>query len=355
MVEVLIIGGGIAGMMSALELTARGRSVTILDAPSSRAPASWAGGGILSPLFPWRYPQSMLPLTHDALPRYQRLEEIFFDEMGLGIEIRRHGMLLVADDIEAAARWSELANVPLVASVDSDAERKCFMPDVASIRNPWVLKRLRALLNSRGVSFQFDQAVSLTEHRNSVRIVCSSGVQWEAESALVAAGAWSQDLLASFAVKNMFFPVKGQMLLFRGELEKDMPIILRDEGYLIPRKDGKFLVGSTLEPNADSVLPTESGLNSLMPMLEKLIPKNSRCELLAQWAGIRPGCTRQVPVIDQLGERVWLNTGHYRNGLVCAPASAQLAAQLMCAEPTFCDASPYSFSSPGSNDNFCSR
>lgn len=355
MEEVLIIGGGIAGMMSALELTARGRSVTILDAPSSRPPASWAGGGILSPLFPWRYPLSMLPLTHDALTRYQRLEEMFFDELGLGIEIRRHGMLVVAEDIDAATQWSQMANVPLMAGGGKSAERQCFLPEVASIRNPWVLKRLRALLARRGVTFQFAQAISLSEQPGSVLVTCSTGEQYEAGSVLVAAGAWSRELLKPFSVGNLFFPVKGQMLLFRGELEKDTPIILRDEGYLIPRNDGTFLVGSTLEPNANTSLPTELGLNSLMPALEKLMPGGNRCELLAQWAGIRPGCARQVPVIDQLSDKVWINTGHYRNGLVCAPASAQLVAQLMCAEPTFCDTSAYSFSSPGSSESFCKR
>ncbi|MDX1580438.1 MAG: FAD-dependent oxidoreductase, partial [Alphaproteobacteria bacterium] len=121
-------------------------------------------------------------------------------------------------------------------------------------------------------------------------------------------------------------------------------ILLSEEGYLIPRRDGLVLAGSTLEPGVSDSLPTEEGARQLQAMAGALMPSLFGRQPVAQWAGVRPGCARPEPVIRPLGDagsRTWLVGGHYRNGLVSAPATARLLAELFNDEPPCVDPSPY--------------
>lgn len=348
--DVVVIGGGVIGLLSALELQARGRQVCLLTADQYYPPASWAGGGILSALFPWRYSSALSALTRCAFSDYQTWNNCLAAAGGPAFELSKVGLLVpaVADE-QVALSWAAANEVRLERVSTQDvcallnAEPALWMPEIGQLRSSALLKSLRWLfLHNGGVLHNF----------RVQRLVASDG-GWkvyganqalETQQLLVAAGAWSRSLLVDAFPPETLFPAKGEMLLFPPVVTPPPCIILRDEGYIIPRQDGWMLVGSTLLPDELDQRPTESGYRKLKQVAAKVWPKLTGIAPIAHWAGIRPGSSRDWPWISEVpgAEGVFVATGHYRNGLVSAPATARLVAQLMCNEQTALDIGCYS-------------
>jgi glycine oxidase len=355
--EVLIVGAGIAGMLSALELSRRGLTVSILDDPQTRPPASWAGGGILSPLFPWRYPDQLISLTRHALAEYRALAAEIVAIGGPDPEVLHDGMLVLDDPEEARLRqWAGVSGESVQrcrasAHLDWLGDRPAvWLPGIGSIRNPRLLKGLYCSLRAKGIAVRTGRVSGIVPGAQGVEVTTDSG-SLRAQRVLITAGAASGRLLPP-ELGNTVFPVKGQMLLYRPEQRPPSAIVLSDQGYLIPRSDGQVLVGSTVEPGVADSLPTASAHQHLMRVAGELWPVLAGVSPVAQWSGIRPGSHRSLPwigVVPGSAERVWLNSGHFRNGLVCGPASARLLAALMCGETPPFDPMPYALSASSSS------
>lgn len=359
MADCLVIGGGIVGLLCALELRREGLEVTVIDAGPGRPSASWAGGGILSPLFPWRYPDSLSRLTLPARGHYQRWCEAV-SELGLvPPELHDCGMFVVqppsADADAWAARWGQAVRPSSLRDrMPGFVEDKpgYWMPDVGAVRNPQMLAGLRALATHRGVTQVQDQVVSLDVQGAAAH--GASGRHYPADTLVITAGHWSARLVQQWVPTELLFPVRGQMLLYRARPGLLPAILLAEEGYLIPRRDGLILAGSTVEPHVTDMRPEVGAAQQLTKMAEALLPALRDAELVAQWAGIRPGSDRPVPVLDRLPDtRVWLATGHYRNGLVAAPESARLLARSVMAGMPAPELQDYSLlSAVSSSDSF---
>lgn len=160
---------------------------------------------------------------------------------------------------------------------------------------------------------------------------------------MLAAGAWSGELLASLGLTLPVEPVKGQMILYKCASDFLSCMVLAKGRYAIPRRDGHILIGSTLEHEGFDKTPTESALDSLKASAVELIPALADAEVVGHWAGLRPGSPEGIPYIGKVPgfEGLWLNCGHYRNGLVLAPASCQLFADLLLGHKPVIDPAPY--------------
>jgi glycine oxidase len=355
--DVVIVGAGVAGMLSALELHARGRSVRLLDTAVLRPPASWAGGGILSPLFPWRYPDAMTALTRHARRDYGRWRERILACGGPDPELLDGGMLVLEPGDEAEAiGWAGGAGVIIGRGAAGEqlpwlGERPAlWLPGVARIRNPRLLKGLAVLLADAGIRVRQTEVTSVESDIHGMRVLTTNGVE-QAEHGLLTAGAWTGTLLPP-PWREQIFPVRGQMLLYRPPQPFPGKVLLSPSGYLIPRHDGLLLAGSTVEAGIADSIPTAAALAQLHAMAGQLWPALKGCTPVAQWAGIRPGSRRPLPLIGALPEghgRLWINSGHFRNGLVCAPASAALIADLICGLTPDKDPVPYSVSGSSSS------
>jgi glycine oxidase len=354
---VVVVGAGIAGLLSALELTSRGWQVSLLDDGTARPPASWAGGGILSPLFPWRYPSSLLPLTRRARHDYALWRQRILDAGGVNAELLDGGMVVLAGAAEQqrAAQWAALHKIAVQTGAAGEwfpwltEQSASRLPEVARIRNPRLLQGLVMLVRQSTVQWLQGHVDAVHTATSGVRLHTSAGVI-EADHALITAGAWSQKLLPELVA--LTYPVKGQMLLYQAPEPFPGQVLLAEQGYLIPRADGLLVAGSTVEPDQWDGRPTEAAGEQLAQQVAKLWPALEKVQPLAQWSGIRPGSKRAVPIIGPLPSgqgRIWVNTGHFRNGLVCGPASATLIAQLISGEQPFCDPAPYSVSSSPSS------
>jgi len=355
MADVLVVGGGIVGLLSALDLSDRGLDVTVIDVAGSRPPASWAGGGILSPLFAWRYPDPMNRLTHDASARYRALVDRLQGCAGLQpSDLHDSGLWVSASEGERATarRWASAWGLPcdeqslgrrMPAAPDRDG---LWFPDIGNLRNPRMLKALRAVLRGRSVRFVEATVTALRPRWEGGELMLDTGETLAAPRVLISAGAWSAALLAPLGVSLPLFPAKGEMLLYRLAPGRVPSIVLTEQGYLIPRADGAVLAGSTLKVGDASTHPTVTGRWALQSMAESLLPELAAVKPACHWAGVRPGSDRDWPYLGPVpGTRgVFAAVGMHRNGLVAAPASAELLVQLMCGEVPSLPASDYSLS-----------
>ncbi|MBZ2190527.1 FAD-dependent oxidoreductase [Alcanivorax sp. JB21] len=350
----VVIGAGVVGMLSALALRERGYHVTVLDMATARPPASWAGGGILSALFPWRYPAPLTALTQDAVPRYTQLAARILAAGGPDPEVYTCGMLVDAGgEHDAALAWAARHGKPAdyrsasqVAPVLPDAPW-IWLPEVGTVRNSRLLKGLHCLLAREGVSRAPSAAVSAIVPEQGAWRVSSAEGAIMTDQVLIAAGAWSAELLADAGLQLGLQPVQGEMLLYPPGLAPPPCVLLSDAGYVIPRRDGHVLAGSTLRHGSQDQRPTAGAAQQLRAMAETLWPPLKDTTPVAHWAGIRPGSARQWPWLGEVPDApgLFLATGHYRNGLVSAPASAELIACLMAGKRPSIDPRPYALSS----------
>jgi glycine oxidase len=232
---------------------------------------------------------------------------------------------------------------PAAAPTFSDA---LWLPYVSNIRNPRLLRALKAsLLQHPGFCLLENTGVkALTAGANRMaRVACADGTELVADKVVVCAGAWSAHLLSDGESVLPVEPVRGQMLLFEARRDLINSIILKDGKYLIPRLDGHILAGSTTESAGFDKSTTAEALELLLSHAHDMVPALRSVPVIQQWAGLRPGSPGGLPFIGKLPgwNNLYVNAGHYRNGLVLAPASARLMADLLLRREPIVDPLPY--------------
>lgn len=361
MYDVLVVGGGLIGMLTARELAAGGARVAVVERGQTGREASWAGGGILSPLYPWRFPDAVTKLAIWGQTHWQALAEALYTDSGIDPEWTPSGLLILdTEERDKALAWSAGFGVPLESVGRSEAVRleprlgggssagaeagALWLPAVAQVRNSRLVRAARGSLDRHGVTvLEHTEVTGLWLRDAEVQGVFTSGGKIEAGKVLVAGGAWSANLLADVGVRLDVVPVRGQMLLFRGTPGLIERIVLSRDRYVIPRRDGRVLVGSTLEYVGFDKSTTRDAREHLYKEALRLIPALGECEIEHQWAGLRPGSPMGVPFIGQHPSvrGLFVNAGHFRNGVILGPGSARLAADLCLGRaPTF-DLTPY--------------
>lgn len=357
MADCIVIGGGVIGMLSAYELGRAGVAVTLLERGECGREASWAGGGILSPLYPWCYPAAVGALAAWSQERYRDLAEELRQASGIDPEWTQSGMLILDADAPAAAKdWAvrygarvEVLQGSAVAEcepalAEGVASSAVWLPEVAQVRNPRLMKALKASLPALGVKIREHTKVrGLLVRGGGVMGVETDAERIAAERVVVAAGAWSGELLAQLGIGLDVAPVRGQMILFQAQPGLLKHIVLYKKRYLIPRRDGRVLAGSTLEYVGFDKSTTVEALDDLRRAALDLVSALGQFGIEAQWAGLRPGSPTGVPFIGEHAQvqGLFVNAGHFRNGLVLAPASARLLADLMLGRAPILNPQPY--------------
>lgn len=359
MSRALIAGGGLIGLLTARALRARGFTVTVVERTAIGREASWAGGGILTPLYPWRFPDAVTALSLRSQAAWPGLAAGLHECSGIDPEYRRDGMIaLDGDDPEEVAAWAARHGVRVLAVERARvAEREpavvlppgapWLLPDVASIRNPRLLRALAAAVVDAGVVLREGVAarrVAVAGDR-AVGLDTDQG-RLEADLVVICAGAWSATLVDGLgAAPPGIRPVRGQMLALAGRPGRLGHVLLAGGHYLIPRNDGTIVVGSTLEEAGFARAPTDAARAALLAFATGVMPELASAELVGHWAGLRPGSDDGVPTIDAHPALagLWINAGHYRNGIVTAPASAELAAALISGDEAPLDPAPYAW------------
>lgn len=355
-----ILGAGISGLSVALGLLQRGHRVTLLECDTVGGESSWAGGGILSPLLPWSYADPVSTLALRSMAGYADWVKDIEAIAGREAEFWRCGMLaLDVAEPEQALTWckthgvdaeheSAARNLAPPLSPSGGSRDSIWLPDIAQVRNPRLVAALRAAVLQLGgvIREQCPATGVLTQGRRVTAVQTATGTI-PADSVVLATGAWSGLGLAGLAPTPHIRPIRGQMLLFKLEPGVLDTILYRNGLYLIPRRDGHVLAGSTLEDVGFDKSTDDATRQRLHAEAAELLPALTAIQPVRHWAGLRPGSPDNIPVIDRHPDfdNVYVNTGHFRYGVTMAPASAELLVDLMEGQTPALDPQPYTWAS----------
>ncbi len=318
--RVTVLGAGVVGAACARHLADGGARVRVRDPGAGRAAASWAAAGILSPSHPERLPDAV----HLLADRSRDL----WDDLGRrhpAVELRRTGLVVRGAEPEWLA-WRrarglavEEAAWPGSAGDGAPAHR---FPEVAVVRSPRVAP---ALLGDLPV--------------DRGPVPSPGALRDEADVVVIATGAWAAPHLAEAGLDLAVAPRRGQMLLFSSG---DLGTVLMEgarEGVAVPRADGRVVAGTTLEDAGFDAGTVDAYLDRLEGWARAAVPGLGRRE--DAWAGLRPWSPRATPVIDRLAPGVVAAVGHFRNGILLAPATGELVADLVLDRAPHVDPAPF--------------
>ncbi len=332
----IVVGGGIVGCLTALNLAQRGCQATIVErnqiAAQASGESSWAGAGILFPLLPWMYKDEVNALALQGASLYPQICDALKREMGIDPEYTQSGMLIQPPFDKALAHaWCNNNQVDF-----EQVGENVLLPNVAQLRPPHLLQALKQLLIQHNVTLLEHtqlEPIKQVEKINSWNT--NTGTALRADAFVVTSGAWSFELLKDTSAGLNIKPMRGQILLYdlSHQSASDLPthIIYRDGFYLVPRRDGLLLAGSTLEDVGFDPRTTEDVKQQLKTKAESMLPLLKDMPIHRHWSGLRPGTPDNLPTIAQhptIGN-LYLNTGHFRYGLTMAPASAERIAELI--------------------------
>ncbi|MDP1634518.1 MAG: FAD-dependent oxidoreductase, partial [Gallionellaceae bacterium] len=302
--------------------------------------SSWAGGGILSPLCPWDYPDEVMRLALRGMELFGDFAETLRRTTGIDPEYVRSGMLVLHPlEEQVAQEWCVAHGM----RVEKQGEG-LLLPDIAQARNPRLLQALRARVGQLG-----GRIVEQCEVKEVVakagRVDHLSTTQGDlgAEAYIVTAGAWSRMLLGEHALHADIKPIRGQMLLFKFDTPPLQHIVLQGETYLIPRRDGHLLLGSTREDVGFDKSTTREAGEMLLQRGIALLPALRDRPVIRHWAGLRPASPGNIPTIGRhpLLQNLYINSGHFRYGVTMSPASVEVLLNTMNGTPQPFDVSPY--------------
>lgn len=369
-VDVAIVGGGVVGLSIAYLLASEGVGVRVVDRGPIGRESSWAGAGIISPGAerPTLLPAAKLRTLSARL--HPEWSKRLLAETGIDNGYRRTGGIDVAlndqdvsDLTSAAGRWrdegiaferlgpNDLVRVePALGPIVKSAY---FLPDRAQLRNPWHLRALTEAIRIKGGMVAGECGVESFEIRGD-RILGLRTVQQSIAcgSVVIAAGAWSGGLLSGLGVTIATPPVRGQIVL----LNPGRPILRRivehGKRYLIPRDEGRILIGSTEEDVGFVNETTPEGISGLLAFARSICPVLEGIEPERSWAGLRPGSIDTRPYLGPAPgfSNAFVATGHNRAGLQLSTGSASIMADLVLGRTPRIDPRAFRVDRTGSSD-----
>lgn len=342
--DFLVVGGGVVGLASAVALAGAGCRVTLVERASGPgAESSGAAAGIVSLLYPWEYPQALQDLAAASRAAYPAWCEALDAPVGWA-----ETGLLTFDAAQAPPSVARLDAVAIAArapAVAPPAEPAAWLPGVATLEPRRLAAALAARAATLGVRMRWGTVVqSLTVAAGTVTgVELDRGERLGADAVLVAAGAWSAGLLAPAGVRVAVRPVRGQVIELHGPAGLLDSVVMHGHRYLLPRADGRIVVGSTAEEAGFDASTTADAAASLKAAASALVPATEDLPVRAQWAGLRPGSPDGMPLIGPVPgvHGLWLNLGHFRNGITLAPGSAELLAALVAGRESRVSSAPF--------------
>jgi len=360
MSDILVIGGGIIGLLTSRELVEAGAEVTLVEMGVTGRESTWAGGGIISPLYPWRFADSLTALASWSQRVYPDLCARLHEETGVDPERVRSGLLMLdQEEQEQALAWARTHDIDMqrISARDLDTKEPelgirpdsaLLMPNVDQVRNPRLARALRRSIEKRIELRENEEVVELRVEEGRVLGARTRQGDIQADRVIVCTGAWTAKLLEQLGTRPDIQPVRGQMILFYAKPGQVNQVVLYRDRYIIPRKDGRVLIGSTLEHSGFDKATTAEAKEALYRTAVEMFPLLKRTPIENHWAGLRPGSPNGVPYIGSHPKvaGLYFSAGHFRNGVVTAPASARLAADLMLGREPILDPKPYTLDAP---------
>lgn len=347
--NVLVIGGGVIGLSIARELHIAGvRDITVADKGLPGHEASWAAAGMLAPSAETEGIDEFYSLCSESNALYPAFADSLFSETGIGVGLDLAGTIQLAFDGTEKDRLSQKYRRQHEAGISA----KLFSTDDVLRLEPNISPEVKL-----GIGYPNDRQVdnrrliaALMEYcrRNEIRVLERSKLSsvsvesgratgaigenqsFPADVTILATGAWSSLIEIANVGRRIIGvrPIRGQMIAFQPKVGLLTKVIYGSSCYLVPRADGRVLVGATVEDVGFANAVTDAAVEQLRASACQIVPKLADWQIVEKWSGLRPRSTDGWPIIGRLRdvENLFVATGHYRNGILLAPLTAKMVA-----------------------------
>ncbi len=347
MTEVIIIGGGVIGLSIARRLHKQGiGKTTILERGEVGGEASHAAAGMLAAQAETNEANDFFHLCDDSNRLYPSFAQELFDETGVDIELEKSGTLYAAftekdvEEIRHRFEWQRAANLT-VEHLDAETARK-LEPFISSdvreallFPNDWQVENRKLLAALR--KYAALNEIEIVENAEVKRIVIENGKAvgamtanriYAAETFVLASGAWTSLIEMSGLRLPNVKPLRGQIIAFQTAKRLFQKVIYSPRGYLVPRLDGRILIGATVEDVGFDKETTAAGMLLLRETALEIAPSLVNLNIAENWAGLRPFAADGLPILGAFSEveNLFIATAHYRNGILLAPLTAEIIA-----------------------------
>jgi len=349
--RVSVIGGGIIGLACAVQLRREGHAVTLFDAATAAREASWAAAGMLAPHNEAEGPGPLHALGSASLARWPQWLEAL-EIAPVQVDFRRRGSLIPVLDAEDQVTVDRRSGVLVAAGVDTRwldgedlehdepalaAEGALWLP-AAQVDPRRCSHTLRHLAASTGVVLRYRCAVERIEPGV---VHTAAGERVASDLSVLASGAWTPDLAAMSGLDLRGEPVKGQMLLIGGGEERLRHFVHCRHAYCVPRAGCGVVVGSTVVCSGFDRTQDDTAIEELAAGARRLFPHLAEYPISETWTGLRPRLCGGLPCIERVAGHLVLATGHFRNGILLTPITAEIVADLVAGRQPPCDLAPF--------------
>lgn len=359
--SVVIIGGGVMGCAAAHELARRGVSVTVLERSVPGAEASSAAAGILGAQVEAHHPGPMTALGLLSSKLYPALVKDLEQVSGISIGYRRSGVLKVAydkNDVSRYARelaWQGRARLKLArlsrteltsreAALSAELTGGLWFENDATLEPRALLSALRVAAEKRGAQFRSGSFVKRIAEQGgrAVGVELDDGSLVPGSHVVLAAGSWTSLLTGGEDNMQRVVPARGQIVELKTNAPLLSSVVFGPDCYLVPRADGRLLIGSTLEFVGFRREVTAGAVAKLLAAAIRLVPALAEAELSGSWSSFRPYTQDELPLLGPSATPgLILMSGHYRNGILLAPISARIVAGAVLGEKPPLDLAPF--------------
>jgi glycine oxidase len=325
--DVIIAGAGIIGVSLALELRQRGATVLVLDRAEPGSEASSAAAGMLAAADP-ETPEALRPLAMESARMFPAFVQKIESAGNMQVDFRRVGAIALLEENAAPSEYRSLSPSELQRlepSIHSTGHSAFFVQEDSV--DPLLLTR-SALAAAQNLGVEIRGHTPVTEIRayeNAIEVVTQADT-FSAASAVDCRGAWSGAPVR---------PRKGQMLYVHPQSRVLRHVLRAPDVYIVPRSSGKILIGATVEDVGFDKSVDPLSIRQLIDNASKYVPELASEPITQSWAGLRPGTPDDLPIIGPTDTpRIFVATGHFRNGILLAPVTAQIMADLVHGRPS---------------------
>ncbi|MGH7880730.1 MAG: glycine oxidase ThiO, partial [Candidatus Binataceae bacterium] len=343
--KAIVIGGGIIGNSVAWRLAREGVAVTVLERGRAGQEASWAAAGMIAPQAEAQGPGPFFDLCVKARDVFAAKVEGLRSESGIDPEYDDAGILYVAFDaaeqaeLEERARWQSGAG-GAVEELSGDEARRLepglaaevvyaiHMPNDRRTDNRQLTRAYAAAAVARGAQIREGARVEgiIIQGGRATGVRIHGGEEVAADVVINAAGAWAGEIRGFEDDRVVIAPIRGQMLCFEGLRALAGPAVFSMHGYIVPRRDGRLLAGSTMEDAGYDKRVTLEGIEKISRGARKMMPALGGIAFREAWAGLRPATRDWMPVLGASPSvaNVFYAAGHFRSGILLSALTGEI-------------------------------
>jgi glycine oxidase len=343
--DVIVVGGGIIGLSLARELRKHGAEVLVVERGEPGREASHAAGGMLANCGD-ETPATLQPLAKASAEMYPEFAHELEDESGMKVDLRSEGTVLFPSPGHATDQITGASALPralqeLEPGLNASGRSALFLPERSVCPRALTQAALKGAKH-RGVDVVCGTAVRAVQvAEDRVTGVTTDKTSYTAAAVVNCAGAWAGQI-GPLALPSR--PVKGQMVCFAMPQRDTLRHVVRSpEIYLVPRSDGRLLAGATVEEAGFDKRTVPDTIQHLRRAAITILPALAQARVLEDWAGLRPGTPDSLPILGETSiPSYFVATGHFRDGILLAPVTAQIVARVVAGQNTGFDLIPFS-------------